>query len=485
MRRMGRVQEVRRVFRSYSLFSYTCIVMSTWEYLVFSLTAGLTNGGRGGLFWSYLIELALISLVTASLAEMASMAPTAGGQYHWVSEFGPPRFQKFLSYLTGWMSLLVWQTALSTSNFVSGTLLESLITIYRPDYELLPWRSTLMTLPSLVVLLVWTIFAHRCLPMLQNLTMVVHVMGCILIMFTIWVAAPHIPAKTVFEDFSSHGSYSNMFVVLMLGQSTPQWALSSMDAAAHMAEEVSDASRTVPRAMVYGLLLNGMLGLLMLITVLFALPDIDAALASPNGPFIYILQSAWSSTGYTYSIWILNIIILAGNIPFAATAARLVFALARDGGLPFPRVFSKIDQRLLVPVNAILVTFAFSFALGFIKVGSVTVYWAFASALGLAQWLTSCITIGCMLWRRVTAPGSLPQARWSLSRFGVPINAIALLFSLYSLFWTVWPSTIPLTIENFNFSGPLAVALIILCGVTYRVHGRKVYISPRERIKQD
>ena len=36
-----------------------------------------------------------------SLAEMASMAPISGGQYHWVSEFAPPKYQKFLSYFTG------------------------------------------------------------------------------------------------------------------------------------------------------------------------------------------------------------------------------------------------------------------------------------------------------------------------------------------------------------------------------------------------
>lgn len=28
-------------------------------------------------------------------------SPTAGGQYHWVSEFAPPRMQELLSYLTG------------------------------------------------------------------------------------------------------------------------------------------------------------------------------------------------------------------------------------------------------------------------------------------------------------------------------------------------------------------------------------------------
>lgn len=42
-----------------------------------------------------------VMAMIASLAEMASMAPTAGGQYHWVSEFAPASFQKPLSYVVG------------------------------------------------------------------------------------------------------------------------------------------------------------------------------------------------------------------------------------------------------------------------------------------------------------------------------------------------------------------------------------------------
>ncbi len=43
-------------------------------------TQGLINGGRGGLFWSYIWTLAGYGLLAASLADMASMCPTAGGQ---------------------------------------------------------------------------------------------------------------------------------------------------------------------------------------------------------------------------------------------------------------------------------------------------------------------------------------------------------------------------------------------------------------------
>ena len=72
------------------------------------LTFVLIDGGTAGLVWGYIVICIGFWLVYASLGEMASMAPTSGGQYHWVSEFAPPGGQKFLSFITG-MSRLVNQ----------------------------------------------------------------------------------------------------------------------------------------------------------------------------------------------------------------------------------------------------------------------------------------------------------------------------------------------------------------------------------------
>lgn len=74
----------------------------THECCVFSSDyQGLANGGLPGMFWSYVWTFIGFGFIIASLSEMASMAPTSGGQYHWVSEFSSPRYQKFLSYITG------------------------------------------------------------------------------------------------------------------------------------------------------------------------------------------------------------------------------------------------------------------------------------------------------------------------------------------------------------------------------------------------
>jgi choline transport protein len=101
MHRMGKAQELRRSFKYYSTLFFVCVLTATWEFLLISNTNGLVDGGRPGLLWTLVWSMVGMGLIIASLAEMSSMAPTSGGQYHWVSEFAPAKYQKFLSYTSG------------------------------------------------------------------------------------------------------------------------------------------------------------------------------------------------------------------------------------------------------------------------------------------------------------------------------------------------------------------------------------------------
>jgi choline transport protein len=55
--------------------------MCSWEFGIFSITQGITDGGRAGLIWMSVIHAIGFVPVVVSMAEMASIAPTAGGQY--------------------------------------------------------------------------------------------------------------------------------------------------------------------------------------------------------------------------------------------------------------------------------------------------------------------------------------------------------------------------------------------------------------------
>lgn len=71
-----------------------------------------------------------------------------------------------------------------------------------------------------------------------------------------------------------------------------------MDAADHIAEEIRDAPRVIPLSMGVSNILNGAMGLAMLLAVLFCMPDdVDSVLNSETlFPFIGIFTYAVGST---------------------------------------------------------------------------------------------------------------------------------------------------------------------------------------------
>ena len=175
---------------------------------------------------------------------------SSGGQYHWVSEFAPPSCQKFLSYITGWVSTLSWQAGNASGGFLCGTLIQSLIIIKNPDYAAPGWQGTLLVFPVMLVCVCFNVWFNHWLPSMQNAVMVLHVAGFLAIMIVFWVLSPHVPAREVFLDFENGGGWQTMGLALMIGQVSAVGFLGASDAAAHMSEEVKDAGLSVPRAMV-------------------------------------------------------------------------------------------------------------------------------------------------------------------------------------------------------------------------------------------
>ena len=135
-----------------------------------------------------------MALVVLSLAEMASMAPTSGGQYRklwlllnaiahnhshvvadWVSEFAPPNHQKWLSYYTGWMSVMSWQAGAASGPFLVGTMIQSLVYVNKESYEATNWQGTLMVWAITFIVYLGNVYGGRAMPVFQNVMLIVHV----------------------------------------------------------------------------------------------------------------------------------------------------------------------------------------------------------------------------------------------------------------------------------------------------------------------
>jgi choline transport protein len=104
----------------------------------------------------------------------------------------------------------------------------------------------------------------------------------------------------------------------------------------------------------------------------------------------------------------------------------------------------------------------------------------------MALMATYTISIGCVLWQRTANGGrNLPYARWSLGRFGTPINAIAFVYSIYVFFWTGWPGNKDPTLQQFNWSVVMFGGVGVISMIYYIIWGRRTFKGPVTLVRND
>lgn len=252
------------------------------------------------------------------------------------------------------------------------------------------------------------------------------------------------------------------------------------DAAAHMAEEVRDASRHVPRAMAWGYVINCLMGLVVLVTYLFALPSVVDAINNPTSfPFLYVFNTAVAPVGVTILTSIILLLVVSSNITFGAAASRQMFSFARDQGLPFSGWLATVDKTRHIPANAVLFTCLFTIVVSILYIAADAAFNAIISLYAGSIMATYALSIGSVLYQRLYHPDQLPPAAWSLGRRGGPIvNFIALLYVVFAFFWCFWPNERHVTPDNFNWAPVMYLVVVIASLVMYFAQGRKVYKGP-------
>ncbi|ERF69373.1 hypothetical protein EPUS_08645 [Endocarpon pusillum Z07020] len=239
----GRKQELHRIFGFVSMMGFGSTLICTWEILLAAaVTSSLTNGGTAGLLWGFVIVAVAFMFIYASLAEMASMSPVSCGQYHWVSEFSPRRCQKYLSYLTGWLCTLGWQTGLAGGSFMVGTIIQGLITLNVSTYEPQPWHGTLIVIAVGCFVVGFNTCLAKKLPFVEGILLMLHVVGLFAIIIPLWVLAPRNNTKAVFTEFTNNGGWPTEGVSFMVGLLPLVISVLGFDSTVHMSPLASTLS---------------------------------------------------------------------------------------------------------------------------------------------------------------------------------------------------------------------------------------------------
>jgi choline transport protein len=231
--------------------------------------------------------------------------------------------------------------------------------------------------------------------------------------------------------------------------------------------------------MIWSYLLNCGLGLVFLITYLFCITSVDDALNDASGyPFIFVFSQSVSPAGVKGLTFIVVILIFAGTLGFNLSTSRQTWSFARDRGLPFSSWIAHVDPKLHLPVNSVTLTCGITIALSLINLGSDVAFNAIISLNLVSLMITYTISIGCVLYRRIYHPELLPACRWSLGKWGVPINAISVVYSMFAFFWSFWPNAQPVDLEGFNWASVMFVGVFIISTIYYFAIARKHFKGP-------
>ena len=252
-----------------------------------------------------------------------------------------------------------------------------------------------------------------------------------------------------------------------------------------MSEEVKDAASSIPKTMIAVYLINFALIFSAILTVCYHIPDLHAALHDPTTyPAIYVLRQSMSVAWITVILVIICCLNVASNIVYLAAVTRDLFAFARDKGLPFSKWLSTVHPRRHIPVNACKFSCVMAALLSLIYIGSPVAFYAITSLATVSLLQCYCLSIGCVLWRRINHPETLPQAKLSLGKAGVPINAMAVGYSLWAFFWSFWPQyslaslKSSLGAESFNWASVIFVTVLIVAMFYFWFRAKDRYVGP-------
>ncbi|KAG4281784.1 hypothetical protein FPRO06_10688 [Fusarium proliferatum] len=470
LERHGYVQQTKRNF-SLTAMVATCVnLMATWEALSSTLAAGLVSGGAVSLVYGVIVAFVGSLCSASSLAELASSYPTAGGQYHFVAKLSPKTSRPLTSWLAGYISTLGWIASAGSAPFLAGTQIQGLLVLNYPDsYVFQRWHGTLLFWAVLLGSACICIFCSNKLPLIEKLTLVLHVTFFIAIIVTMAVTSPtkH-SAEWVFSHFENNSGWGNDAVAWSIGLLSSCYVLIGYDGATHLSEEMNNAEMGVPRAMVGCLLVNGPLGFAFLLIILFFMGDISAALATPTGfPIIEIfLHMTGSVAAATTMTAMITVMACLSTVPLLTAAARIMWAFARDGGLPFAERIASVDKRRQIPTVSIVVVSFLLMLLSLINIGSTTAFNAILSLAVVSLQASYLLPIILLIWRRLFRPDTLRWGPWRLGKAGLPINIIAVIYLMYTCIFLLFPPYQPITPVNMNYA-PVVLGGALVFGCIY------------------
>jgi amino acid transporter len=362
LRRMGYAQELRRRMSGFSNFAISFSIICILAGGITSLQLGVSavGGAAAGVVWPIGVAFALI--VALCMAQVGSAFPTAGGLYHWSSILGG----KGWGWATAWFNLggLIFVTAA-----VDVGAYSLFVNFIGPMIGIDPARLT-VTHQIVGVALMATShallnhFGIRVTTLLTDFSgYLIFAVAALLTAAMLLGAGTFQPARLFSFANNSGGpgggvwpESGSVLKMTLLGLMWPIYTITGFDASAHTSEETVNAAKNVPRGILRSVYLSGLVGWVMVASFVIAMPSTIDAARQGGDVFSWLMRQILPGTlGKVLWVSIVVANYLCGLACMTSTS-RMIYAFARDGGLPFSRRLKGVSPRWKTPVPAIWAT---------------------------------------------------------------------------------------------------------------------------------
>ena len=233
------------------------------------------------------------------------------------------------------------------------------------------------------------------------------------------------------------------------------YAFTSTDAAIHIAEEMVNPERRLPQVLNMTLTIGLATSFPLILVMMLSIVNSDAVVESilPYAELFY--QATNNKAATTFMVCWIILVLFSALIGQWVTCGRLVWAFARDGGLPFSPFFTHISKRFAFPVRTTVLTLGFCCCYGLLYLVSTTAFNSIITSAVLFSNLTYCIPQAIVAVRG--RKNVLPDHAFDLGWVGYACNFLSPVFVIALGVLICFPPELPVTTQNINYTPAILV----------------------------
>ncbi|MFI6023257.1 amino acid permease [Streptomyces sp. NPDC051287] len=439
----GYPQELHRSLGRYASFaagfSFISVLTTVFQFFAF----GYAFGGPV-FFWAWPAVLAGQLLVAACFAELAARYPISGAIYQWSSRLSNPSF----GWFAGWIMVIGQVVVVAAAALALQMVLPALWSGFQlvgtdpaPTSADGAANAAVLGVVLLVLTTLVNVLDNRVMSLVNRVGVTAEIIGAVLIVVLLLTHSKRSPGITFHTGTSAGGG---LLGALLVGSFTAAYVMIGFDSAGEMSEETHQPRRTAPRTILTALGSAGLLGGLVVLGGLLAAPSLTDGRLGVDG-LSYVLTSSLGDGVGRVLLADVVVAVAVATLAIQTAASRMLFSMARDGRLPFAGRLARVNPRTGMPGSPAVVVGVLAAALLLLDFASPDAFLAIGTTCIVMLYLAYAMVTGPLLVRRLRGEfraGGTDETGaplFSLGRWGVPVNAAALLYGLAMSVNLAWP----------------------------------------------